>query len=762
MLTIASPNEGDRRGAGALAVGSADRGGAVRDYEPGYGTYGQYDQEGFDFWRTFRTLWRQKWLILAILATGLALTLLLTLRQEPLFKSVATVEIQREQAQIIEGASVEPVTIADAEHIATQISLLRSRMIAERVVEDLNLTTDPLFADQDADRAVQIKQATNRVVEGLSVRPQARSRILEIQYSSPDPRRAAQVANAVVDAFIRSNLERRFNSTRYARTFLTERLAATKEQLEDSERELSRYAEEQGILSLPGDSAGATTTLEASSLVQLNAALNQARDDRIAMEGRFRQAQATGALPAGAGSQNVDQLLALRADLSAQYQRDLAQFKPQFPAMVALANRIATIDDAIRQERQRAQDRLRAEYEAAREREASLAQQVSALRNDVQELRNRSVDYTILQREVDTNRSQYDALLQRLKEVSATEDLVTNQISQVDAAVIPTAAYAPNLPRALLQGGLLSLALGVGLAFAFAYIDNTIKTPEDVRDTLGLAPFGVVPRLDKSEDVTAVLNDPRSPLTEAYNSIRASLGFAIAERPDKGFSLLITGMRPGEGKSTTTTGIAVSFARTGKRVLIIDGDLRKPSFLSGKPTGQGFSRLLVDPGLSLEDHIIGSPRVENLFLLPSGRVPPNPAEILSSARLPSLISEAERMFDVVIVDSSPVLDFADALLLAAACDYTLVTIEAGEIRADAAQRCVTRLQSAATVLLGGILTKFDPQRHGYGYGSSYYAYSYSHYGEDPDASEADSQIASNSARSIRTFLPDDNAGARDA
>jgi len=225
---------------------------SLRDVDDFAAGYGKRPDFGLDFWSIYRTLWARRWLIIAIVALGIAVTLLLTLRQVPQYRTAATVEIERAPAQIIEGANLEPQTLADDEHIATQISLLRSRMIAERVVTNLNLTNDPLFADQDVDRPVQVRQAVQTIVEGLRVTPLARSRILEIQFSSPDPRRAAEVANSVVDAFIRSNLERNFNSTRYARTFLTERLAATKEQLENSERELSSYAEAQGILTLPG------------------------------------------------------------------------------------------------------------------------------------------------------------------------------------------------------------------------------------------------------------------------------------------------------------------------------------------------------------------------------------------------------------------------------------------------------------------------------------------------------------------------------
>jgi capsular exopolysaccharide synthesis family protein len=344
---------------------------------------------------------------------------------------------------------------------------------------------------------------------------------------------------------------------------------------------------------------------------------------------------------------------------------------------------------------------------------------INELKGDVQDQREREIQYTILQREVDTARAQYEALLQRLKEVSIAGGVGSSQISVVDRAAVPVAPFEPRLGRTLIQAIILSLALGIGLAFLLNYLDDTIKTPEDLKQKLGLAAVGVIPVVKgKAGSITEQLSDPRSPITEAFYSARTALEFTTPKGAPR--SLLITSSRPNEGKTSSTVSLAMSFARSGRKVLIIDGDLRKPSFVAKAGQSAGLSGLLTgdDP---LADHVIGS-GTEGLFLLPSGVLPPNPAELLSSARLPDLIDEACEIFDIVIIDSPPLLGFADAPIFGSVCDAALVVIQSGAIRRQAAQRTLERLLESNTNVVGAVLTKFDAKKSGYGYGDYYYSY----------------------------------------
>ena len=252
------------------------------------------------------------------------------------------------------------------------------------------------------------------------------------------------------------------------------------------------------------------------------------------------------------------------------------------------------------------------------------------------------------------------------------------------------------------------------------YIDDTIKTPEDVKQKLGLAAVGVIPRVrgNKADSITDALGDPRSPITEAFYSARTALEFTTTSGAPR--SLVVTSSRPGEGKTSTTVSLGMSFARSGRRVLIIDGDLRKPSFVANARDSVGLSGLLTGDA-DLRDNVIGS-STENLYLLPSGVIPPNPAELLSSPRLPALIEEAGEIFDVVIIDSPPLLGFADAPILGSVADATVIVIESGSIRRPAAVRTVERLFESQSNVVGVVLTKFDAKKSGYENGEYYYSY----------------------------------------
>lgn len=675
--------------------------------------------EGLDFWGMVRTLLRRKFLILSIMILGTAAAALLTLRQVPLYKATATIEIQRQETRIMESAEVEPVAVADSEYMATQYALLKSRALAERVVEQLDLSNNPLYADQTRGREDRVRNAADAILVSLQVAPEGRSRVVKVSFVSADPADAARISNTLVESFIEGSLERKYNTTAYARKFLEERLATAKTALEEAERRLVDYAQQMDILEI-GTSEG-PTSLDSDALVALNAELARAQGERISAEQIFREMQTNAAAAQFLDSDDLKRLRALRSDLSAEYQELLGTFKPEYPDMVKLQARIEALDAEMEVEKDQIRAASETTYRAAVAREESLGNRISELKGSVQDLRERRIDYTILQREVDTARTQYEALLQRMKEVSIAGGVGASQVSIVDKALPPNLPFEPNLPRALIQALILSLAAGMGLAFGLNYIDDTIKTPEDVKQKLGLAAVGVIPIVrgkKKSDSITELLGDPRSPVTEAFYSARTALEFTTTSGAPR--SLVVTSSRPAEGKTSTTMSLAMSFARSGRRVLIIDGDLRKPSFVANARDSVGLSGLLTGDEL-LENNVVGS-STENLFLLPSGVIPPNPAELLSGPRLPALIHEAIEMFDTVIIDSPPLLGFADAPILGSVAEATVIVVESGSIRRQAAQRAVDRLIESQSNVVGAVLTKFDARKLGYEGGYYYYSY----------------------------------------
>ena len=687
----------------------------------GQQTYGESKPLDLNIATIWRIIMEWRWLILGSVAVAVAAAIIVTLLTTPLYRAMAVLEMSPPSVEVLENSKAKSGGGDDRAFLATQYGLLKSRSLAERVAQELNLASKPEFVSQEPDRATRQKIAAAILQGNFAVDPVPNSRLVQISYSSPNPQLAQQIANSFADNFINSNLERRYQASSYARTFLERQIAKVKGELERSERQLVAYAQQQSIINMAGKEGGDGSSLQGSSLVALNTALSAATSRRIAAEEKFRQARGQTASEVATGTAG---LRTQRAGLEAEYQEKLTQFKPDYPEMVRLRSKIEALDRALTAETGvlagGGATTLLADFRAAAAEERQLQAQVNQLKNSVLDLRGRSIQYNILQRETDTNRSLYDALLQKYKEIGVAGGIGQNLVSVVDRAETPGGAYTPNLILNLMIGFGLGLAGGLAAALVLEFINDTIKTPDDVREKLHLASLGVIPKKKGNEPLADELKDQSSPISEAYFSLRTSLQFTTDTGAPK--SLLITSTRAAEGKSSTTLALAQNFARLGNRVLLIDGDLRKPAFVTGLDPTEGLSKLLTnsDP---LEKHVLGT-QFENLSLLPCGPLPPNPAELLASPRLRAIIADASEKFDMVIVDGPPVLGLADAPLLSTACRGTLLVVESGKTRTKAALDAVNRLRASGGHILGAVLTKFRHQAHGYGYGYSYEPYRY--------------------------------------
>lgn len=675
----------------------------------------------------WQIVWEWRWLILSAVAAGLALAVIATLLTRPLYRSTALIEISPPAVEVMDQKTSRQDLAFDDSFIETQTGVLASRALAERVSQDLNLpSNEVLVGNAEADRPGRQRTVLADLKANLTVNAVDRSRLIKIAYSSPDPGLAARVINGFADGYIASSLERRYQASSYARDFLQRQIANVRRELEASERQLVAYAQRQGIIttgggSIPGQSAGDNdaNSLTGSSLVELNRALADATTRRIQAEQAYRQSQ-SGRSTAEMG-ERTSTLRTERAKLQADYQDKLAVFKPDYPEMVRLKSRIDALGQGIAaEERDVATGRsgtLAADYQAALAAESALRGRVSGLKGQVLDLRGRSIQYNILRRDVDTNRSLYDALLQKYKEIGVAGGIGTSFASIVDRGDAPAAPYKPNLIFNLLIGLGLGLAAGLGIALVLEFVNDTIKTPDDVRNRLRLAFLGGIPVLQGNRPVDA-LGDPRSPITEAFFSTGTSLGFTTEEGAPR--SLLLTSTRPAEGKSTSAWALAQYFARVGKSVLLIDADLRKPAFVTGQEKEDGLSNLLTNRD-AVRPHVIQTD-IENLWLLPCGPIPPNPAELLASSRMQAIINEAVSEFDMVIVDGPPILGLADAPLLSTACRGTLMVVEAGKTRTRAAVEALNRMRAAGATVIGCILMRYRHEASGYGY--NYEAYTY--------------------------------------
>jgi capsular exopolysaccharide synthesis family protein len=692
--------------------------------------------------RYLRVAKRRKFLILGAIAAFLIAGVVITLLMTPQFTAAATLEIQRENNRIVQVRGVEPESSSmDLEFYQTQYGLLQAQSLAERVATRLRLYNDPAFfdsfgaaeiasqlrqsrtsADNAAARQERIRKAGEILLKHLQVLPGRLSRLVEIRFSGPNAVQSAQIANAWGQDFIQATLARRYEATSYARRFLEERLTQLRQRLEESERTLVAYAAQQNIINITEttnstqNNGGSVTErpLVAENLAALNRELNEAIAARVTAESRLggRGGESVEALQ----NQAISALRERRAELAGERARMLIQFEADYPPVRALASQIRQLDQAIAGEEGRVRNTLQSAFRSASERESVLRSQVQVLQRDLLNLRSRTIQYNIYQRDVDTNRQLYDALLQRYKEIGVAGGVGVNNVSIVDSAQVPRLPSSPRLLLNIFLSLIVGAITGIGLALALDQVDEAISDPGDVERTIGVPLLGTIPKSENTDPETD-LEDRKSPLVEAYLSAQASLGFTT----DHGLprNLMVTSTSPGEGKSTTAYALARSLARTGRSVILVDADMRSPSL-------HHFFDATNDHGLS--NYLSGSGNIANLIqrgfpggmaLLSAGPSPPNAAELLTGPLMGQAISELSGLFEHVVIDAPPVMGLADAPLLASRVEGVVFVVESHATRASVARVAIGRLRDAQARILGVLLTKFESKRAHYGYGYDY-------------------------------------------
>lgn len=701
-----------------------------------------------------RVLYRWKWVILGTAAAALMIGMITTLLITPQYTAITTVEISRDPDRITKIDGVERETgAADLEFYQTQYGLLKARSLAEAVARDLKLADSPRFLElygltetggllgsgetrsrpsrEERDRLVS--EVADVLLDNVAVTPVRASRLVNIGFTSPDKEYAALIANAWARNFIRASLQRRLDATSYARKFLEERLEQLRQRLEQSERALVAYAGEQKIVNVPqtvssgpGQAGGVVVerSLIAEDLVNLNQELAAATADRVRAESRASRA---GVAPEALANNAVNAIRERRAATAAEYAKLMSQFRPDYPPAQALASELEQLDRAIAREEGRVGSSLQGVYQAALARERQLRDRVSELKSNLLDLRRRSIQYNIYQRDVDTNRELYNGLLQRYKEIGIAGGIGNNNIAIVDPALMPEKPSKPDLGLNLLLSLVIGLGMGIALAIALEQIDEGISDPNDVARLLGLPLLGAIPKAD-AENPMEALRDRKSPMVEAYLSVQTNLEFATAHGAPR--SIAVTSTRPAEGKSTTSFALASSLARVKRRVVIIDGDMRSPSLhqLMGVANDRGVSNFLAG-----NDDVHSLLRMEpagQLAFMTAGPQPPNAAELLTGSRLDALIAALLTDFDHVVIDSPPVMGLADAPLIASKVEGTVFALESHKVRASVVRVAINRLVSANAHLLGIVLTKFEAKRAHLGYG---YEYGYGYGRKEDDA-----------------------------
>lgn len=710
-----------------------------------------------------RIIWKRKWWIIAATLVAVTYFTITTLMETPLYRATTTLQVDRGTQRIVDykdARSAEAEMYDDGTFLQTQLELLRSRQLAERVMEQLNLDIDrsgqPVSRDEPAkddsaqDRddwigrilttlrkrsepAVKDRQYLDReaVLSGLrgsmNVEQVPNTKLVRINVIGADPALAARMANAWADAYIAANLDRKVDSGAYARKFLEQEVAQAKVRLEESENALIAYTKQKQILDVDAKSNPAS-----QNFTDFSSALAAAEKERIRAEANYEEARRTSSSTKELlENKAVSAFKEAKAKLELEYQDQLRTYKPTHPRMQALQAQIENAEKRIQEEAKAIASTIeiqaKAALDSARAQEERLRARVEASKRTILETQDQGIRYGILKRDVDTNRELYGGLLQRLKEVGITSQLNTNNIAVVDKAQTPLYPFRPDVMRGVLTGLLLGLMAGLALAFVIEYMDDSIKFPDEVERFTGLPLIGVIPRVTTAKQTAAqqATEDPRSALAEAYRSVRTALQFSTSKGAPR--TLVVTSCTKNEGKSTTAFALAVALAQVGKRVLLVDADMRNPSQhrILGMDHEQGLSNIL--SGNMEPIACTRKTKFANLYVITGGPVPPNPAELLSGMGLKQLIDPANSSFDHIVFDGPPILGIADSIILCNEVDASIFVVESAKTRKAAIRNAVRRLRQSGKVPLGAILTKLGSELAMYGYEHQFY-----YYGEKPE------------------------------
>jgi succinoglycan biosynthesis transport protein ExoP len=710
---------------------------------------------------SLRVLQKRKLVWISCLVTIFSIVAIASLKMTPVYDANGTIEINKPDSSLnFQNSATFSLDYYDPTELETELKILQSDLLALQVIRELNLDRRPEFSGQAppppssnldlAPDPLQTDPSRAAAMVGgfkgnLRVALSPNTRIIEVHYRSSDPQMAAAVVNTLMKTYVENNFKARFESTMQASDWLGKQLVDLQMKVETSQEKLVRYQKEHDILGVDEKSNITMTKLD-----ELNKQLTSAESERMEKEALYRLVESgdpdaitssAGGLDAAGGSQSqsdsqlLESLLAKRADLKIQTADLSTQFGPSYPKLGQLNNQLKEIDAQVQAEMKQIAGKIRGQYTTALQRENMLHDALEQQKQEANKLNESAIEYNLLKRDVETNRTLYEGLLEKLKEAGVSAGLKSNNFRIVDSARPPTGPVEPNIPRNLAFAVVLGLTSGIGLAFLLEALDNTVRTTEQAHLISGLASLGMIPLgsrsaregLNPKRLVIATSNEavelvtqvrPQSQMAESYRALRTSLLLSNLGAPPK--VIMVTSALPQEGKTTTSINCAVVLAQKGVRVLLIDADLRRPSIHKtlGMGPHSGLSNVLTGSA-TLEQAITRTAVLPNLFVMTAGTPPPNPAELLASANMRDVLAQLREEYDHIVIDTPPSLSVTDAVVLSPRADAVVLVIRSGQTSKQALRRSRDLLTQVNAKVVGVLLNAVDLRSPDY-----YYYYEY--------------------------------------
>jgi capsular exopolysaccharide synthesis family protein len=707
-----------------------------------------------DAFGQFRAVWdlivKHQWFILTITVVLTALVAFYSFKMPPVYQAMSRVDVESEMPLLQSLNDLFKTGEADEAFLATQVSILQSDELAWDTIQKLGLGGSAKSGGKVIGIPMTMQIASIRGFQGrLRVERAKDTRMILVEYESSDPKQAADVVNTLVEDYKEYNLRTKYDASRQATGWMEQRLDELKLKVERSEQAMVDYERKNNIVSV-----GEKQTVAEARLDDLNKNLSSVQAERLSKESIYKMVAENEAQVGFIQSSSLlNGLEAKEVELKEQYSEAASHYGPTYPKALALQDQLKDLDVLIARERKRAVENIHSEYQAAVQREKILSDAVARQNLEVEKVNQLLIQHNLLKREFESNQQLYDSLLAHLKDANVSATLQATNIHVIDKAVPPTAPIRPDKMRNIMFALAGGLGLGVALALTREALDNSIKSAQEVEKLTDLPTLAIVPiaqiratlgregslrpqriaptsRDSAIPPTLTVVKKPGSPVSEAYRALRTSVLLSTGDRPPQ--VLLVTSSQPDEGKTVTALNLACTMAQKGSRVLLIDSDMRRPGIAKALKMSrtEGLSGILTGAYEYSPHLLIKIERVDGLSLLPCGPIPPNPAELLCSVRMESLLKRVRKDFDHIIFDSPPVLPITDATILSSMADGVIMIVECERTTRAALSRACRIIEHAGGRIIGTVLNKVDARRdgyYGYRYYHGYYSYKYKSY-----------------------------------